>query len=566
MRVQKWKRNGGDGNYGKNKNKALEFSEKTRKWIIGKPMHFNMWPEQAMLYSNNFVTGQMSLNGTTTPLNQMVKGPVDGWTFDNANTYAGGVVPYMKTYMVGQPVNWPYVLVDYQGTGTKTDSGTVNYLYEPDEAAYNRPDFAHNMLMMLPYLKQYNQGAASNQGYLLQHATNEDIGIDQPEQSGGQATPDTIMGNNQYQHGYGNTTLNGTHGNPLMPYYQKAWCSSVDWKLNYTVTVRGGLSYDEPATWTGGTSSRSWQGMASLPVSNKLRIGLTFYKAIPHWPGVNPNVNNVYDSKRYVSDNGSVFNIDTDFEKNDAAGGSAFQGDVSSPFPFSYDEFWGGTGPASIATKQAEGSKNGPMYKKDYIIKGNTTFSDSMSGRIVPHQFLGLTSESGDKLSYENLAYSTCSDLTSCKMVGPAKLNELTADYLCPAMEKIQNVENGVGFTPVDARDSQTYSQLREKMNFLIGSILQCSTQHAMNSGMEIAITYNLEFERTMHYYHDGQLPTYYEPTNQGNASTATVSTQRVYRARANGWTPGNDDMSLNSKPPDYHRQFWPDNQEPFYD
>ena len=557
MRVLKYKQTGEDGAYGKNKNKKIAYEERKRKWIVPRTPTFQMWPEEAVSYSHNVITSHMSIeaiNDAQDPDTVARKpGNLSAWQYDgNIQTSLNSGM--LQSMFVGQPMNWPFTLISAEAAPI---IGAVGRNCGPNNALVtNRPDYEHQMMLQLPYLKQYRSTAAAD-GYLGSQITH--LQLDDAGQTAAEGSGTTYQPNNNMLRMSGLRRDDNFQGWAQTPFYESMWCSSVRFKVNFTVTMRGHSQYYHPSD----ANADAWTGKAQLPESNMLRIGFTPYKGMwKHYnhQGATSALDNMnYESNEYVAYSGQRFKIDTNFDKNDLEAGAASFDDQFTPFPNDYQEFWGNKiSDPTDAQKQEIHSKEGPMFMKNYIIKGNTTFSDSITGTIVPHKFLGLTPLDADTLRYKDLAYATQSDLTS--LVGhnerDATAGRLQSAFLFPAATSLKGAWDTVnGPQAVELADSELWAKYKEKGNFVIGCVLQASTKYMVPSGMHIYIDATISFDRTNHYFHHGKSPQFYQPEKPDHPP----------RYRMDGWTIGDNTRANNAYPEDSVRKLWPDNQEPYF-
>jgi hypothetical protein len=545
MRTIKYKDGLDDGAYGNGKNRKYTLANKKEKWIIPRSMNYDPWPKMAVAYSTNHVTGAIVINGTRTdPTAARTKGTVVNWAYDG-DAWTTPANSYLRGAMVGQPMNWPYVLITQTNAATGTSADLM-----PDGTATNRPDFLHNMIFSLPYLKQYNQGAGVTSGaYDLVHTCASDIGFDAPREN--VAGGAQHIANNRFQRGLGLQMGASGHGTAVQPYYNKMWCSSVKFKITYTITTKGYTQYKE------GTAG-NWDGAVAHPPNNVVRIGFTPFRAIPKSGNTALELNS-YTRHKYTSYDGLNFRMDKTKEHDESS--SAYASELNSPFPSSYGEFFGGqTNIETMTTRQESMGTHGPMYKKDYAFKGNTSITDSITGTIVPHKFLGLIPEDGPTLSYEDLAYATCSDLTAMSLdntTGTAG-TLLRSHYLLTALEILAGSKDTAGANTRPTK-TQLWLDVKEKMGFLIGCMLQAGTRYEMLTGTTLQVDYNVEFERTIHYYHDGESPQIYAPA----AQSYTGEAEAAYNANiwAAGFAAADETDALGPPASDVRtRRLWPNN------
>jgi len=556
MRQIKYKQKAEDGAYGKSKNKNLEYEERKSKWIVPRMPRFCAWPEEAVSYSHNSINGHMQVLGDVSDTPQSVAnqpGELSAWNFDgnwNQETLNLG----LKSHFMGQPLNMPFVVLGPEDTPTISLNGTGCTM---DATVYNRPDFEHQMMMNLPYLKQYHTVAASAGvlGAETYHTVEGDAGSHYAEQG---VSPWNTFPNNKLLHMSGMPEGVGDIGSMHLPYYQKMWCSSIKFKLSYTVTMRGAAMFGQPASFT---NAAAMEGRAQLPESNVLKIGFTPYKAMSKFRDVSDAQWKIdamnYSKGVYVSDSGQAFKIDTNYDMNETEQGDSSWNERASPFPATYQEFMGNKlSDPRDTTAQEINQRGGPMYSKTYLIKGNTTFTDSITGTIVPHKFLGLEPMDSTELRYKDLAFNTSSDLTMVpqKAISTSnKKTELGSYIVNPALTALSFTFNDVG-TLIDSRDSAFRREVKEKMNHVIGSVVQCATKYKLPAAMKINIDTTLELERTNHYFHDGQQPTYYQPAAHAGAVSYNMQ----------DWVVGVGDRESNTIPPPAVRPLWPNDQETF--
>ena len=551
MKVTKYKRGQKDGAYGSDKNRNITWSQNQSKWVIPKAMNFNIWPEMCMAYLTNQVNCNITLTGLAEPDDTTTKGQLYQWPYDGPSQWATPSTTRLQAAFVGQPMNLPTIIYDTESAPTDNSGGAGTRITFPF-GGYNRPDFLHNMLLHLPYLKQFNQsGGAGAAGNVLQHNFFTDIGMNRPETPAAAYAAGSQVPNNRFLRCSG--ALRDSTDDvsfPISPYYQSMWISVVKFTISYTVHVRGYMVYDEPAAWTAGT----WQGKAQMPISNALRIGFTPFKAMPKTPSGQLQQEYTYDRKRYTSWNGTMFQIDTDFEKGHNETSVAYASELNSPFPTSFGEFWGGiTDHDNSTEKQDSKGTHGPMFKKDYLLKGNTTFSDTITGKIVPHEFLGLSNVTGDGLQYKDLAFGTNTDFNMIMMDSLTDKRHLREAYMFPALTSLKFAKDGASGA-VDADDSMIFRAWKEKMAHVIGSTLQASTKFELQKGTKITIDANVQFERTAHYFHEGDNSQYYSPGAPGTTAEAVLAMDQ------SSWTAGDTTTGLNAIPAAELRLPWPEN------